>query len=235
MFSPVASTIFTFRNIDKTENGEIGRAPVALGQAVGVLGEISKYDNALAVGAKNVLSVFGELAQENKVMNYASKFAKFASNNVNPLIAASGGVKVLMSDDKQSAAITEAAALSAMFGGEALVKKNYDKIAKSKGVQDLLKLVADKKYIKPLVEYFEKKKWGGATAAVVKGLLFLSASMTSYEVGHKVGDKAAKQVKNIQEEKALVSQNKTIEELTEDALATVNIPDNNAVKINHVA
>ena len=153
VFSPVASAIFTFRNIDKTENGEIGRAPVALGQAVGVLGEISKYDNAIAVSAKNVLSVFSDLSKENKFMNYAGKFAKFASDNVNPLIAVSGGVKVLMSDDKQSTAITEAAALSTMFGGEALVKKHYDKILNSTVIQNGLKKAASTKYLKPIFEF----------------------------------------------------------------------------------
>ncbi len=232
MFSPVASTIFTFRNIDKTENGEIGRAPVAIGQAVGVLGEVSKYDNAVALGAKNILSAFSELAQENKFMNYAGKFAKFASNNVNPLIAASGGVKVLMSDDKQSTAITEATALATMFGGEALVKKHYDNIAQSKNVQDLLKLAADKKYAKPIVEYFAKHKWGGATGAIVKGLLFLSASMASYEVGNKVGSKVAKEVKNYQDEK----QNpKTIEDLAQEALKAFDNQEKISQKINHVA
>ena len=197
MFSPVASTIFTFRNWDKTENGEIGRAPVFIGQAAGVLAEVAKYDNAIAVGAKNVLSVFGELAEESKALKYAGKFAKFASNNVNPLIAVSGGVKVLMSEDKQSTAITETAALAAMFGGEGVIKKNYDKIANSDVVQNGLK----SKYLKPIVDFLERKKIGGATGSVIKGLLFVAGSMASYEVGHKVGDCVAKEVKKQQAEK----------------------------------
>lgn len=234
MFSPVASTIFTFRNIDKTENGDIGRAPVALGQAVGVLGEVAKYDNAVAVSAKNVLSVFSDLSQENKVMNYAGKFAKFASNNVNPLIAVSGGVKVLMSDDKQSTAITEGSALSAMFGGEALVKKYYDSIANSKTVQNTLKSAANSKYLKSVFEFIEKKNWGGATGAIVKGLLFIAGSMTSYEIGHIAGDKIAKYVKEQQNKSSKAELNNlSIEELVENTLA--QIPPEEPKKINQEA
>ena len=231
MFSPVASAIFTIRNIDKTENGEIGRAPVALGQAVGVLGEISKYDNAIAVSAKNVLSVFSDLSKENRFMNYAGKFAKFASDNVNPLIALSGGVKVLMSDDKQSTAITEAAALSTMFGGEALVKKHYDKILNSTVIQNGLKKAASTKYLKPIFEFIESKKWGGATGAVIKGLLFFAGSMTSYEVGHAIGKKTAKYIKDKQN--ASSTQNLNLEEIYKNAMGET--PQVIPQKINHIA
>ncbi len=233
MFSPVASTIFTFRNIDKTENGEIGRAPVALGQAVGVLGEIAKYDNAAALTAKNMLSVFSDLSKENKVMNYAGKFAKFASNNVNPLIALSGGVKVLMSDDKQSAAITETAALSAMFGGEALVKKHYDKILNSKNMQQLLTSASKQKYLKPVFEFLKKKNWGGATGAIIKGLIFLAASMSAYEVGHIAGDKIVQKVKTKQSEQQKID-DETLNQVIKTLMANnENIEENE--KINHVA
>ena len=192
MFSPIASTIFTVRNINKTENGEIGRAPVFIGQAAGVIGEISKYDNAVAVGTKNVLSAFSELSKESKVLNYAGKFAKFASENVNPLIAVSGGVKVLMSDDKQSAAITEASALSAMFLGEALVKKNYDKIAGISAVKSAM----SSKCAKAVTDFLQKTKLKGAAGAIVKGVSFVGASIASYEAGHYIGEKLAKYAKN---------------------------------------
>ena len=233
MFSPVASTIFTFRNIDKTENGEIGRAPVALGQAVGVLGEISKYDNAAAMTAKNMLSVFSDLSKENKVMNYAGKFAKFASNNVNPLIALSGGVKVLMSDDKQSAAITEGTALAAMFGGEGLVKKHYDKIIDSQKVQNLLKAASKQKYLKPAFDFLQKKNWGGATGAVIKGLLFLAASMTSYEIGHIEVDKTEKNKKK-QKNEQQIKDEKTLNQVMETLTAQADNEENEQ-KINHLA
>ena len=223
MFSPIASTIFTYRNFDKTEKGEIGRAPVFIGQAAGVLSEVAKYDNAIAVGAKNALSVFGDLAQGNKALDYAGKFAKFASENVNPLIAVSGGIKVLMSDDKQSTAIKEAAALSAMFAGEGLVKNYYDKLANSNAVQSALKSASNKKFIKPVVEFLAKKKWGGAVGAIFKGLLFVAASMSSYEIGHLAGDKIAKKVKDYQAEKNAANAKVVEEKLREFPVAQTNL------------
>lgn len=192
MFSPIASTIFTVRNINKTENGEVGRAPVFIGQAAGVVGEISKYDNAIAIGTKNVLSVFSKLSEENKTLKYAGKFAKFASENVNPLIAVSGGVKVLMSDDKQSAAITEASALSAMFAGEGLLKKNYDKITGTSAVKSAM----SSKYAKAITDFLQKTQLKGAAGAIVKGASFVGTSIASYEAGHCIGDKLAKYAKN---------------------------------------
>lgn len=228
MFSPIASTIFTYRNFEKTENGEIGRAPVFIGQAAGVLSEVAKYDNALAVGAKNVLSIFSDLAEGNKALTYAGKFAKFASENVNPLIAVSGGVKVLMSEDKQSTAITEASALAAMFTGEGLVKSNYDKIVNSNKMKSFL----NAKHIKPIVEFLEKKNIRGVTGSILKGILFVAASMSSYEIGHIAGDKLAKQVKKYQ-----VDDNTTVQEAKKklENTETKEIPLDFSEKINQVA
>lgn len=221
MFSPVASAIFTLRNIDKTENGEIGRAPVFIGQAAGVISEVSKYDNALAVGTKNALSVFNELSKENKALNCAGKFAKFASKNVNPLIVVSGVIKALSAEDKQSAAITELSALSAMFLGEGFVKNNYNKILSTNAVKSAM----SSKYVKVITDFLKKNKLNGATGAVLKGLLFVLASIASYEAGHLSGDKLAKYVKdnlNENENKQYISNN-TKEDVT---LADTDTPKN---------
>ena len=229
MFSPIASTIFTYRNFEKTENGEIGRAPVFIGQAAGVLSEVAKYDNAVAVGAKNVLSIFSDLAEGNKVLNYAGKFAKFASENVNPLIAVSGGVKVLMSDDKQDTAIKEAVALTAMFTGEGLVKKNYAKIVNTDCVKRVIKSISANKFVQPLTRLVAKNKWGAALGEIVKGCLFVAASMTSYNVGHKAGEKISKLVKEHQEK--TLSQN----EMPPEAPVAQDTGIADFVKINQVA
>ena len=128
MFSPVASFIFACRNVDKTKDGDVGRSAVAAGQAAGLVQEVSKYDGLVANSARSALSVFSNLAKENKAFEYATKAVKFAADNVNPLICASGVLKTAMSDDKIETGITEIAALSAMFAGEGMIKKNYDKI-----------------------------------------------------------------------------------------------------------
>ena len=195
MFSPVATCIFTCRNVDKTGNGDVGRSAVAAGQAAGLVQEVAKYDGMVANTARSALSVFSDLAKENKAFDYAGKALKFASENVNPLICASGAVKTAMSDNKLETGITEVAALSAMFAGERAIKANYDKIIKSKDVQQCVKTISKSKLIKPVVKYLEKHKLNGKAGAVVKGLLFVGGSMASYSTGQKLGETTFKRVK----------------------------------------
>ncbi len=194
MFSPIASGIFAYRNAYKTKNGDIGRGAVTLGQTAGLLQEVAKYDGLAANAARSTLSVFSDLAKQNKAFEYAGKVTKFAVDNVNPLICASGVVKTAMAEDKVKTGITEAAALSAMFAGEGLIKLYYDKAANSNEVQAGMKKLADKKMIKPVFEYVEKHKLGGKIGSVVKGLVFVGGSMASYAVGQKFGDGFANRV-----------------------------------------
>ena len=82
MFSPVASGIFAFRNIGKTENGEIGRAPVAVGQVAGIWKELGKYDKTIAMGTKNAIQILQDVAGDSKALRYAGKTVEFLSNNI---------------------------------------------------------------------------------------------------------------------------------------------------------
>lgn len=195
MFSAVASGIFAFRNADKAKNGDIGRSAVTLGQTAGVVQEIAKSNGVAANAARSTISVFSDLARQNKAFEYAGKFTKFAVDNVNPLICASGVVKTAMSDDKVGTGITEAAALAAMFAGEGLIKLNYEKIANSKNVKNICKQLADTKILKPVAENIAKHNLGGKTGNIVKGLLFVAGSMGSYAVGEKFGKDLSKRVK----------------------------------------
>lgn len=195
MYSALASTIFAVRNFDKTKNGEVGRSTVALGQTAGVVQEIAKYDGLASKTARSALSVFSELAKENKVFEYAGKFTKFTVDNINPLICLSGVIKTISSDDKEKTAITEAAALSTMFAGEYFVKKNYDNIVNSSSFKNTLKKTSQSKYLKPLFEFLEKHKFKGKAGLIIKGLFFVSASMGSYSIGQKFGDDLSDWVK----------------------------------------
>ena len=195
MFSAVASGIFAYRNAEKTKNGEVGRGAVTLGQTAGLLQEVSKYDGLAANAARSTLSVFSDLAKQNKFFEYAGKATQFAVNNVNPLICASGVVKTAMSDDKVGTGVTELTALSAMFTGEGLIKLYYDKAANSKNCKDLLAKASDKKYLKPILGYLEKHKLNGKAGAVIKGLVFVGGSMGSYAVGETLGKDISKRVK----------------------------------------
>lgn len=196
MFSPVASCIFACRNVDKTQNGDVGRSTVAIGQAAGLVQEVSKYDGMVANTARSALSVFSDLAKEHKAFEYAGKAVKFAAENVNPLICASGVLKTAMSDDKVETGVTEIAALSAMFAGEGMIKNNYDRIANSASVKNYVKDLSKTKWIKPLVKYLEKAKLTGKASAIVKGLTFVAGSMTSYSIGQALGKDVAGRVKS---------------------------------------
>ena len=195
MFSAVASGIFAVRNAKKTEDGEIGRSAVTLGQTAGVVQEIAKYDGAIANTARSACSVFSDMAKENKAFEYAGKFTKFAVNNVNPLICVSGGIKTLMSEDKVKTGIIEAAALSAMFAGEGFTKKYYEKIVNSKTCKNALEKLSKTKGFKQIFRYLEKNKLTSKVGAVLKGLTFITASISSYNIGEYGGKMVADDVK----------------------------------------
>ena len=195
MFSAVASGIFAYRNADKTKNGDIGRGAVTLGQTAGLVQEIAKYDGVAANAARSTLSVFSDLAKQNKAFEYAGKATKFAIDNVNPLICASSVIKTAMSDDKVGTGITELGALSAMFAGEGFVKQNYDNIVKSKTCRDIVAKASSQKYLKPIFKYLEKHKLTGKAESVIKGLVFVAASMSSYAAGEKLSKGIAKRTK----------------------------------------
>ena len=164
MFSAVSSAIFAYRNVGKTERGEYGRAPVAVAQGLNVLNEVARYNKAIAQGTDAAVSVFENLAKKSKVVDCGVKAVKWGTKNVNPLICASGALKVAMADDKKTAAVNEAAALSTMFAGEAVAKRAIPKI-------------------------LEKAKLPGKLNTVVKGLAFVCASIASYSAGEYMGNK----------------------------------------------
>ena len=170
MFSAISSAIFAYRNVGKTKNGEIGRAPVAAAQAVSVVNEVARYNATLAKGADAAISVFNKVAGKSKVAECVVKATKWGVNNVNPLICVSSGIKIATSEDKTSTAIKEVGALTAMFAGESIAKK-------------------------ALPELVKKLPVGNKAGAVIKGLAFVGASIASYAIGEKIGTDLAKEAK----------------------------------------
>ncbi len=195
MFSAVASGIFAFRNADKTRNGEIGRSAVTVGQTAGLVQEAAKGSSVFSGLARSTISGFSNLAKDYKALDYTGKAVKFAADNVNPLICASGVIKTAMSDDKVGTGVTEVAALGTMFAGEGLIKLHYDKIVNSDTVKQTGKTLAKVPIIKQTCDYVTKHKLGGKIGAITKGLVFVGGSMGSYAVGEKIGNDAARRVK----------------------------------------
>lgn len=196
MFSPIASSYFAVRNVDKTQNGEVGRSTVALGQAAGLVEDTAKGNSIFSGTARSIVSGCSNLAKENKAFKYAGKAVKFAADNVNPLICASSVVKTAMSDDKVGTGITEIGAISAMFAGEGLVKQNYDKAINSNTCKNLVKKASKTKCLKPVFEYLEKHQLKGKAGNIIKGVVFVGASMSSYALGQNLGEDIAKRVKS---------------------------------------
>lgn len=194
MFSAVASGIFAVRSADKAQKGDVGRSAVCLGQTAGVIQEVAKYDGIVANSARSAISVFSDLAKENKAFEYAGKVTKFAINNVNPLICASGVIKTAMADDKLKTGIIETAALTTMFAGEDFIKNNYDKIVNSEKCKNILEKASNNKILKPVFEYLEKNNLKGKAGMLIKGLTFVGGSMSSYALGQNLGEKIADKV-----------------------------------------
>lgn len=187
MFSPVASTIFAYRNAEKTRDGDIGRGVVTVGQCAGVAQEIAKYDNIFALTTRSALKAYESLAKESKAFSYLGKAVKFAADNVNPLICASSVLKVATSEDKVQSGITETFALSGMFLGEAVMKQTFDNIFNEKNVKNVAQKAYDNNILKSLAESFKNSKLSSRTAAFLKGVLFVCGSMASYSMSEKVG------------------------------------------------
>lgn len=187
MFSPVASTIFAYRNAEKTKNGDVGRSVVTVGQCTGVIQEISKYDNIFSASARSALKALESFASENKLAGYAGKALKFTADNVNPLICASGALKVAMSDDKVHAGITETAALSGMFLGEALMKMHFNDVFSESAFKNAAQKVQKKSALKWIAETVLNSKHTGKAASILKGILFVCGSMGSYAAAQEVG------------------------------------------------
>lgn len=181
-----SSAIFCTRNIDKTQNGEVGRSAVATGQGVNVVREIGKFDNAAGDAIKSATSIFTKMAQGSKVLGYTEKALDFASKNINPLICVSSGIKVVASDNKTETAINEMGALSGMFLGEGLFKHYQDKLFNEKTVGSVMEKVTKNKTANKYLNKILDMKYAGKYATLLKGLTFVLVSITSYEVGKKL-------------------------------------------------
>ena len=150
---------------------------------------IKKMDKTVKVAAKS-----------SKFLNVAGKVFDFISRNVNPLIVVAETIKVLNSEDIVDAAVRSFMALGFMFAGEAFAKRyigmSYQTIENGKRVTKQHKALyhenpfvekqvnAMKDYCKTK-ELFNKCSLLKATPGILKGLLFVGASIGSYAIGKK--------------------------------------------------
>ena len=140
----------------------------------------------------------------NKVLRGAGKIIDFTADHINPIICVASGVKVLGSDDKVDTALRESMALGCMFASEAAAKSiigmpyfEKDKAGKviTKNREALYKknpFVS--KQVSAMKDFCETKKLFNkislkAAPGIIKGALFVTASITGYEVGSKIANK----------------------------------------------
>ncbi len=189
----VPSTVFLGTNIKKVENGETARGAVVFAQGAKIAEAITKYNDSTAKTASEAYNVFGKYAEKSRMLDYAGKGINWATHNVNPLICVASGYKVLKSDDKVHTGITQLGAISGMFLGEGLMKQNMDKFINPENVAKLGKWLSENG-LKTVGEYLTKNAAGGKISAIAKGIAFVCASLTSYDIGEKIAKPMADEV-----------------------------------------
>lgn len=186
MFSLLSTALFMGRNGYRAQNGEDGRFLVAGAQGVKFLRETAKYNNAIGASASSFLGSVSNIAKSDKAFNALSKTVKFASDNVNPLIACLSAFNVITAQDKQTALISESGNIGGMLLAEGWMAKNLDKYLSQLPIS---------------------KKW----MPVVRGIAFVMGSITASTLGQKMTSRLAKVIKAsnekhiLEEQKALQS------------------------------
>lgn len=175
-----SSTIFCARRSKKAKNErDIFSAVLAGAQGNKAITAATKIDGTIGNVATSVIDKFERVAKNSKLIDYAGKGIKLASDYVNPLICVASGVKVLRSDDKKSTLIVEASALGSMFVVEGMMKKHLHKLVEIKGIDK----IADR-----VLKYSEQSKAKGLIPGLIKGIAFVVGSCVAYNLGQKGGE-----------------------------------------------
>jgi len=168
-FSGVASAGFILTNGNKVQNGDIGRLPVFFGQVKNAIDAGAKSGTSIAKPAQAVINTCNEIANSDKFFKGLGKTVNFVSNNINPLIIASSGLKIALAkkEDRKDTIISEVGMIGGMFAAEGWMKKN-------------------------LIGILDKLPISGKWKPIIKGLIFITGSLT----GSAIGEKLSKPVYN---------------------------------------
>lgn len=161
-----------------------------------------------------------EARATSRVFDGVCKGVNVVSDWVNPILIVASGARVYNADDKQSALLKEAGAMSCMFAAENFTKKmlglNKGSTAQYKNYKFLSdiadgvkKFCENTKYLKNI----PSSRIGG----VLKGLAFIVASCTGFEVGSRIGSAIAdKTTAKTYAEKHALAKNPTEEDSTKE-------------------
>ncbi len=168
----VRSTIFGVRNADKVVNtADKGRIAADVGQFTNAVKTAAQLDNSLGKGAQAAINVMGKAANKYKAIEIAGKGAEWASKHVNPLLIGAAGYRVLTAENKEKALKREIFGMSAMFGGEYLMKEFF----KSNTMANF-RAGINNKYLR-------------IGLGILEGILFVGGSILSSNIGYKFADK----------------------------------------------
>lgn len=190
----VPSAIFFRNNVEKVKNGEKARGSVVFAQGAKIAQAVAKYHNSTAQTASEAYNIFGKYAKDCKALEVAGKGIDWASKHVNPLICASAVYKTVTADDKVETGISQTGAIAGMFAGEGLMKQVQDRIFSESNVKKVLESVKEVPGLKSVANYVLKSGNSGRLGAIMKGLAFVTVSMTSYNIGEKLAEPIAQQV-----------------------------------------
>lgn len=174
----IRSTVFGVRNVDKTQQGHVGKFAVAGGQLRNAIVEAQRLDGIIGKTANTAVDTFKTLSKQEKALEVAGKGLKWAGQYVNPLIVVSSGIDVAMSDDKEKAFVENSIALGAMFGVEKLMKNHLSDVVKIKGIDKIAQRIS---------KAAEGTRYGKYLAPVAHGLTFVAGSCMAYAAGQKFG------------------------------------------------
>lgn len=171
-----------------------GRAAKALAVAT---------DPSLKIATEGAAETIKSTSKSSKLLKGASKVLNFTADHINPIIVATGAVKVLSSDDKLDAYARESTALVCMFGAEALAKDfigmPVTKKINGKNVsfekEGFYKKLFSDEQRKAMQQFSSTKKGMKIAAGAAKGLLFVGASIAGYTIGNKIADTLLGEVK----------------------------------------
>ena len=134
------------------------------------------------------------LSKTDKIVRGVGKVLDFTAKNINPLICATGALKVACTkEDKVDAAIVEGAAIGTMLGVTEPGAKRILGLGKHKeGLYKKNPFL--NKQAEALKDYCNTKKLFNkvslkAAPAVFKGLGFVASSIAGYKLGNYVGEK----------------------------------------------
>lgn len=114
-----------------------------LNAAKGATGIAKEYKNSVAQGIVSAEESIKNLAKEGKVLKGFGKVLSFTADNINPIICATGAIKVACAKDKTDAALEEGCALGTMFAFEGGAKAILGMPKSMKFNKDTMEIAAD--------------------------------------------------------------------------------------------